>query len=236
MIEGGDTLLNELEQSIGPPLNYAPPEIPRHEPILGRWCRLEPMSAPAHAGALFDEYAAAPDISDWTYLPYGPFPSSTHLSEWVNRKSGYPDPHFFANMNLRTAAAEGVASYLSVNRMCGSIEIGHIHFSRAMQRTPRTTEAIFLLMKREFDDGYRRLEWKCDTLNAPSRAAAARFGFRYEGTFRKAMHYKERSRDTAWFAIADDEWPRLRVEFERWLDPTNFDAEQRQLSLLNCRA
>ena len=127
----------------------------------------------------------------------------------------------------------GLASYLRIDEGIGSIEVGGLHFSPGLQRTAASTEAMFLMMRRAFDLGYRRYEWKCDSLNAPSRAAAARLGFTFEGIFRQATIYKQRSRDTAWFSIIDTEWPSLRTEFNRWLDPENFDADGTQRSPLD---
>jgi RimJ/RimL family protein N-acetyltransferase len=121
-----------------------------------------------------------------------------------------------------------VAAYLRIDRNVGSIEVGHINYSPLLQQTPAATEAMYLLMERAFDLGYRRYEWKCDSLNAPSRAAAERLGFTYEGLFRQATLYKERNRDTAWFAVIDAEWPALREAFRTWLDPANFDEQGRQ--------
>lgn len=139
------------------------------------------------------------------------------------------DPMFHAVVNDATGTAVGVATYLRIDPPNGAIEVGHINYSPRLQRKPAATEAMYLMMRRVFDElGYRRYEWKCDSLNAPSRAAAARLGFRYEGTFLQATVYKGRNRDTAWFAITDKEWPSVKAGFERWLDPANFDADGRQ--------
>ena len=138
------------------------------------------------------------------------------------------DPLFHAIVPAGSGRAEGVASYLRIAPEAGSIEVGHINFSPRLMRTPAATEAMYLMMKRAFDLGYRRYEWKCDALNAPSRAAARRLGLSYEGIFRQATVYKGRNRDTAWYAAIDSEWPALKAAFETWLDPANFDAEGRQ--------
>src|SRR4029077_13750033 len=139
---------------------------------------------------------------------------------------------FFAIIDLADEQPAGVASYLRIAPDSGSIEVGHIHYSPRLQRIPAATEAMYLLMKRAFALGYRRYEWKCDELNAPSRAAAQRLGLSYEGTFRQAVVYKGRNRDNAWFAAVDAEWPALRAAFRAWLDPANFDDRGRQRTRL----
>ena len=143
------------------------------------------------------------------------------------------DPLFHAIVDAETGKAVGIAGYLRIDPGNGVIEVGHLHYSPRLQQTRAATEAMYLLMRRAFDElGYRRYEWKCDSLNAPSRAAALRLGFTFEGIFRKAIVYKGRSRDTAWFSIVDDEWPQVKAGFERWLDPANFDAAGRQRARL----
>jgi len=138
------------------------------------------------------------------------------------------DPLYHAILKRQSGRAVGVASFMRIGPASGVIEVGGINYSPRLQRTPAATEAMYLLMRRVFDElGYRRYEWKCDALNAPSRAAAARLGFRFEGIFRQAIVYKGRSRDTAWFSIIDGEWPTLKTAFERWLDPANFDESGR---------
>ena len=165
------------------------------------------------------------DGRNWTYLPYGPFAAPDAYREWVEVISRADDPLFYAIVDNASDAPVGVASLMRIEPKAGVIEVGGINYSPRLQRRPAATEAMYLLMCRVFDElGYRRYEWKCDSLNAPSRAAAQRLGFTYEGLFRQATVYKERNRDTAWFSILDSEWPRLRTAFEAWLDPANFDA------------
>src|SRR5207253_3505619 len=135
---------------------------------------------------------------------------------------------FFAIVDHPAGKPAGLASYLRITPAAGSIEVGHIHYAPRIQRKPAATEAMYLLMKQAFELGYRRYEWKCDALNAASRAAAQRLGFSFEGVFRQATVYKMRSRDTAWYAMIDSEWPALRAAFETWLDPANFDESGRQ--------
>src|SRR5260370_41161988 len=138
------------------------------------------------------------------------------------------DPQFHAVVDLGGGKAVGLASYLRIDPAAGSIEVGHINYSPLLQRTPAATEAMYLMMKRAFDLGYRRYEWKCDALNAASRAAAQRIGLSFEGVFRQATAYKGRDRDTAWYAAIAQAWPELQAAFRRWLDPANFDAKGQQ--------
>jgi len=206
---------------------------PEREAIEGRTCRLEPLDVERHADALFAAYFADPGADpqgvNWTYLPYGPFASRADYRAWLADRQASRDECFFAIVDPAAGRPVGVAAYLRIFPESGSIEVGHLSYAPALQRTTASSEAMFLMMRRVFDDwGYRRYEWKCDALNAPSRAAAIRLGFRYEGTFRKLMVVKGRNRDTAWFSIVDDEWPGIRAAFQAWLAPDNFDAAGRQ--------
>jgi RimJ/RimL family protein N-acetyltransferase len=163
----------------------------------------------------------------WTYLPYGPFEDLTAYRAWLDAVAGRRDPMFFAIVAAERAV--GVASFLRVKPAEGSIEVGHLAFSPALQRTTAATEAMALMMATAFDElGYRRYEWKCDALNGPSRRAALRLGFVYEGTFRQASVVRGRNRDTAWFSVTDIEWPRLKAAFGQWLAPGNFGPDGRQ--------
>jgi RimJ/RimL family protein N-acetyltransferase len=164
----------------------------------------------------------------WAYLPYGPFDSAASYDEWVQAKSASRDPMFLAIVDRATDRPVGVASYMRIDPANGSIEVGHLAYSPLLQRTAAATEVMFLMMDQVFALGYRRYEWKCDALNAPSRAAALRLGFTFEGIFRQAAVVKGRNRDTAWYSVIDREWPALREAFRRWLEPANFDAEGRQ--------
>jgi len=203
--------------------------------MFGRYCRLEGLDPSRHAAALFGAFRADADGVGWTYLPYGPFDTLAALRTWLDSVSTTDDPLFYAILD-DAGAPVGLASYLRIFPDIGSIEVGHIHYSLALRRGRAATEAMYLMMRRAFDElGYRRYEWKCDDLNVPSRRAADRLGFVYEGTFRKHTIYKGRSRDTAWYSIIDDEWPARRRAFEAWLDPANFDAEGRQRTALTAR-
>lgn len=201
--------------------------------MLGRTCRLEPLRAAQHAAALHEANLLDVDGRGWTYLPYGPFASLDDYAAWVASVETVEDPVFFAIVTDRPV---GVASYLRIDPAMGCIEVGHLRFSPRLQRTAAATEAMYLMMKRAFEElGYRRYEWKCDALNAPSRSAAERLGFTYEGTFRQAVVSKGRNRDSAWFSIVDSEWPAIRSAFEAWLDPANFDASGMQRRPLAAR-
>jgi len=193
--------------------------------MVGRLCRLEPLEASRHAEALYETHALDAEGRNWTYLPYGPFASSEGLAVWIRSVEKSEDPLFFAIIDLPTQRAIGWASYLRIDPAMGSIEVGHLAYSPVLQRTPAATEAMYLMMRRAFDElRYRRYEWKCNSLNAPSWNAAERLGFRYEGTFRQAWVQKGRNRDQAWFSIIDSEWTAVRLALERWLDPLNFDV------------
>ena len=209
--------------------------VPPSTPMEGRACRLEPLSI-AHADALFEANALDESGAGWTYLPYGPFENVAEYRAWVEKAAASPDPQFFAILSGPDPSPVGVASYLRIVPEMGSIEIGHIRYAPQLQRTRAGSEAIYLMMRRAFDElGYRRLEWKCDALNAASRRAAERFGFTFEGTFRQAVIYKGRNRDTAWYSVVDTEWPAVRSAFEAWLDPENFDTDGRQKTRLRHR-
>ena len=225
---------NEFGQLLGSPLpDWAPPPFPTREPMEGRFCRLEFLDPAAHADALHEAFAVAEDDRGWTYLPYGPFPSRERFRSWVASVQEGDDPLFFAILDRIESKPVGVASYLRIVPPSGSIEVGHLNYSSRLKRSPIATEAMFLMMERAFRLGYRRYEWKCDALNAPSRASAQRLGLSYEGVFRQATVYKGRNRDTAWYAAIDSDWPALRRSFEAWLAPDNFDPEGRQRSRLS---
>jgi RimJ/RimL family protein N-acetyltransferase len=198
----------------------------------GRFCRLEPLDPDRHAAALFTADASDTDGRTWTYLAYGPFSTLAEYRDWMDKHCRNHDPLFFAVIDRPLGEANGIASYLRIDPAAGSIEVGHIHYSPRLQRCPAGTEAMYLLMKRAFELGYRRYEWKCDALNAASRAAAQRLGLSFEGVFRQATVYKGRNRDTAWYAAIDSDWPALRDAFAKWLDPGNFDSTGRQRTRL----
>ena len=226
--------LNHLNQPVGPEVvGWQCPQQPRREPMEGRFCRLEPLDPARHGESLFLANALDVTGKNWTYLLHGPFDSLTNYLTWLEQMCRCDDPLFFAIISATSQQAVGVVSYLRITPGSGSLEVGHLNFSPLLQRTPAATEAMYLMMAHAFDAGYRRVEWKCDTLNGPSRAAAQRFGLSFEGIFRQATLTRGRSRDTAWYAAIDREWPALRDAFEKWLAPGNFDEAGRQRMALS---
>lgn len=213
-----------------PQLNWQPVSSPVHQPLDGQYVRLEPLGSARHGDDLW-QALQGPDSDPalWDYLPYGPFNERAAFDAWLNGHAASRDPLFFSVIDLVSGLAVGLLSYLRIAPKDGCIEIGHIAFGRAMQRSPASTEAVYLLAKLALSTlGYRRLEWKCNAANARSMRAAKRLGFSYEGLFRQHMVIKGRNRDTAWFSILDSEWPACNTAFERWLAADNFDAEGRQ--------
>lgn len=220
---------NELGQPVGFPLpGWTEPPRPPRTAMAGRYCRVEPLDPARHLEALHRAYALDAAGGNWTYSSAGPFSTLDAFRTWLQSCSLADDPLYYAIVDAASGNAAGVASYLRIDPRNGVIEVGHINYSPLLQRTRAATECMYLLMRRVFELGYRRYEWKCDALNAASRAAAQRLGFSFEGVFRQAVVYKGRSRDTAWYAAIDSEWPELERAFLRWLDPGNFDREGRQ--------
>ena len=219
-------VVNDLGQQIGFPVpNWTARPRPPRAALEGRFVRIEMLDAERHASDLFAANAQDREGRIWTYLPYGPYDDEKVYRDWVAAMAKSEDPLFHAIIDKATGKASGVASYLRIEPAIGVIEVGHINYAPALQRTAAATEAMYLLMKRVFDElGYRRYEWKCDALNGPSQAAAGRLGFIYEGTFWQATIYKGRNRDTAWYSIIDKDWPKIRAVYEAWLAPDNFDA------------
>jgi RimJ/RimL family protein N-acetyltransferase len=210
-------------------LSWSPARRPARGAIDGDLVRLEVLDPERHAKSLFtsSHVAGAEDL--WQHLPYGPFAGQTDFTAWLEQRAPSDDPLFYAVVDRASMRALGMASFMRIKPDNGVIEIGHIWFAPELQRTRQATEAIFLLAKTAFDElGYRRLEWKCDSLNVPSRRAADRFGFTFEGIFRQHMIVKGRNRDTAWFSITDGEWPLRKAAFETWLSPDNFDSAGQQ--------
>ena len=205
--------------------------VPRRTPLEGASVLLEPLDADRHGDDLYEASRGADET--WRYLPYGPFASRSDFDAWLRQHAATSDPLAFAIIDRQAGAARGIATLMSIVPEHGVIEIGHIWLSPALQRTREATDAIFVLARHSFDElGNRRLEWKCDNANAPSRRAAERFGFVFEGVFRQHRMIKGRNRDTAWYSITDGEWPRVRAGFEAWLAADNFDSSGRQLRSL----
>lgn len=222
---------NALGQLHGLPLPAWQP-CPQPQPVVlqGQYCRLEPLSVARHGEALYAAMQRDVAGANWSYLPYGPFADLASYRQWLSSMEGLADPQFYAIVDAGSGQAVGLASYLRIDPANGVIEVGHLNFSPLLQRTPAATEAMYLLMRHAFELGYRRYEWKCNALNLPSRRAAERLGFLFEGLFRQAMISKGRNRDTAWYSILDSEWPMVCQLLEQWLSSDNFDAagQQRQ--------
>ena len=232
--------INELNQPVGDPvLGWSGRAVPDLATLEGAYCRLERLDPDRHAAQLFDADRRDVRGESWTWLPYGPFADLADYRRWVDHVHGGSDPLFYAIVDTDPLTRElghgavGVLSLLRCQPEHGVIEVGHVHYSPWLQRTRAATEAQHLLAGYVFDGlGYRRYEWKCDALNAGSRAAAERLGFTYEGLFRQDKVVKGRNRDTAWYSILDGEWPAVRDRLAGWLHPDNFDARGRQLSSL----
>ncbi|MFT3986693.1 GNAT family N-acetyltransferase [Aestuariivirga sp.] len=225
----------KIERPVGHPVDPLPPgNVPDLRPLPGRWVKLEHVSAAKHARDLYDSFTGSdPEGHVWTYLAYGPWQSFEQFEEWLKGREASRDPWFYAFIDRASGRAVGMGSFMRNDPANGVIEIGHIWMSPGLQQTREATEIIFLMIRHCFDDlGVRRLEWKCDSLNAPSRKAAERFGFKFEGVFLQHFIVKGRNRDTAWFAMLDKDWPRIRKAFETWLEPSNFDAEGHQKAKL----
>jgi RimJ/RimL family protein N-acetyltransferase len=213
-------------------LSWRPARRPERKTLEGASVRLEPLGPERHGGELFEATAGADET--WFYLPYGPFAGRDGFLGWLEDRAKRDDPLAFSIIDRAAQSARGIATLMSIEPEHGSIEIGHIWLSPQLQRTRQATEAIYLLARYAFDElGNRRLEWKCDAANAPSRRAAERFGFTFEGVFRQHRVVKGRNRDTAWYSITDGEWPAVRAAFEAWLTPSNFDPAGRQLRSLS---
>ena len=218
------------EQPVGEPLDWRPGRRPGRIELAGRFVVVRPLDAARDAESLFVEShppLADPDL--WTYLPAGPYRDAGELREGLSAAERSEDPLVFTLVPRAGEDPAGVASYMRIAPEHGVMEIGGIWFGASLQRSTAASEAIYLLAAHAFDGlGYRRLEWKCDSLNQASRRAAERFGFRFEGVFRQHMVIKQRNRDTAWYAITDAEWPAVREGFGAWLAASNFDADGRQ--------
>ncbi|SFI04558.1 GNAT family N-acetyltransferase [Modicisalibacter xianhensis] len=242
------TTTNRFGQPVGHPVpDWQPPILPGDLMLQGRYCRLEPLSAEQHGNTLWEAWRqpdpAIPDYihgeARWTYLGGRPFADTAGCHTWLRQCGAGHDPRFMAVIEAASGSALGVAAWLNIQPAHGSVELGHLNFSPRLARTPAATEALVLMMRHAFDLGFRRLEWKCDALNAPSRRAAQRLGLRFEGIFHQHRVVNGRNRDSAWYSLLDREWRQLMPVFERWLSPDNFDAHGRQhraLSVLTAAA
>jgi RimJ/RimL family protein N-acetyltransferase len=222
---------------VGEPVSATVAKRPERTTLDGRVVSVGPLDPIAHARMLYDATRGEENDGLWRYLFEGPFASRAAYDSHLTQKAALEDPLAFSILDKRSGDAVGYASYMRIEPVHRVIEVGSILFTPRLQRTIGATEAMYLMARHVFEDlGYRRYEWKCNALNAPSRSAALRLGFTFEGIFRQHMIIKGRNRDTAWFSMLDTEWPKRKVAFERWLDPSNFDASGRQkvsLSALN---
>ncbi len=205
------------------------PPFPPHVTLQGRYCRLDPFNSARHAADIFEAQSEDREGKRWTYSFQGPFADFAAYEKWAKGAEGSRDPQFYAIVDQYSGRAVGSCTYMRIDPDHGVIETGNIYFSPRLAQTRAATEAIYLQMANVFALGYRRYEWKCDSCNLPSRVAAVRFGFTYEGMFRQAIVNKGRNRDTTWFAIVDGDWHGgLKDAYLRWLDPANFDAAGKQ--------
>ncbi|QPC41603.1 GNAT family N-acetyltransferase [Kaustia mangrovi] len=215
---------------VGPPVPPPAGHRPDGRLLFGRSVTVEPIAPDRHGPELYESFRGSAQAADlWTYMAYGPWTDYPPFLAWLNDCAASSDPVYYAIVPRETGRASGMAAYSAIRPAHGVIEIGHIWFAPSLQRTRAATEALFVMMRHAFDEmGYRRVEWKCDALNAASRGAAERLGFTFEGIFRQHMVIKGRNRDTAWFAMLDSDWPEIRKAFAAWLDDANFDGEGRQ--------
>ncbi len=233
-------LLNSFDQPIGAPLTgWQGCPLPQRCNLQGHYCHLAPLNAASHSEQLYAAWLQAEDDRGWTWLPAGPFTDFASFNQFIIQAAESQDPLHYAVIDNTTGEATGTLALMRQDPKNGVIEVGSVIFSPRLQHTTAATEAHALLMQYVFDTlGYRRYEWKCDSLNAPSRRAAERLGFTFEGIFRQAIVYKGRNRDTAWFSLLDGEWPQVHDALSAWLSPGNFDehGKQRQaLSVLRAR-
>ncbi|MFG1465435.1 GNAT family protein [Xanthobacter sp. DSM 24535] len=216
-------------QPLGAILEGGPAAAPTRVPLIGRLVHVVPLDPAAHAAELYAASHGAGDAALWTYLISRTFPDPVAFRAYYEAAALRDDPLLFAILDAATGKALGHAAYMRIEPAHRVIEVGNVLFTRALQRSAAASEAMYLMARHVFEDlGYRRYEWKCDALNAPSRRAALRFGFSFEGIFRQHMIVKGRSRDTAWFAMLDHEWPAVRAAFEAWLAPENFSPDGQQ--------
>ncbi|MFW6076242.1 MAG: GNAT family N-acetyltransferase [Hyphomicrobiales bacterium] len=228
-------MTSEDARPVGEPVDKVPARLPDERALFGGSVTIEPVSQARHGADLWQSFADSdPDGRLWTYMGYGPFAGQAAFRQWLAACEASTDPRFYAVVPRGTGRAAGMASLMRITPEHGVIEIGNIWFAPRLQQTREATDALFVMMRHALDElGYRRLEWKCDALNAASRRAALRLGFTFEGIFRQHMVVKGRNRDTAWFAILDRDWPPLRAAFQAWLSDDNFDAEGRQRKALS---
>jgi RimJ/RimL family protein N-acetyltransferase len=233
------TISRRISDALDARFDNAPAQRPQRTTLEGRVVSIVPLNPTAHADTLFESMRGHEHEQLWLYLFEGPFATRDDFDSYLKHKASSEDPLFFAVLDKPSGDAVGHAAYMRIEPVHPVIEVGSILYTPRLQGTIGATEAMYLMARHVFEDlGYRRYEWKCNALNAPSRSAALRLGFTFEGIFRQHMIVKGRNRDTAWFSMLDSEWPKRKAAFERWLDPSNFDANERQgipLSTLNSK-
>lgn len=223
-------------QQVGEPVDTRPAKRPDRTTLAGRYVDVVPLDAKAHADDLYAAATGTGTETIWTYLSVGPWNDRAAFDAWIADYARSTDPYPYALVDKAAGRALGVATYMRIEPAHRVIEVGGIWYAPQLQRTRAATEAMYLMARNAFENlGYRRYEWKCNSFNEPSRRAALRLGFTYEGIFRQHMIARGRSRDSAWFSMLDKEWPARRAAFERWLDPANFDASGRQRTPLAAR-
>lgn len=213
-------------KAVGTPIETHAAPRPEHKLLVGQYVTLVPLKS-AHAAALYGQFHGENDHV-WTYMYEAPFASPEAFQTHIDTKAASTDPLFFAIIDTKTQHPCGQATFMRIDTVNRVIEVGNIIYAPSLQKTPGATEVMYLMAKHAFELGYRRYEWKCNALNEPSKRAAVRFGFTYEGTFRQHLIVKGHNRDTAWFSMLDSEWPSRRAAFETWLSPNNFDAQGKQ--------
>ena len=222
-----------MKPPIGFPVKFKKAKFPSKRKLVGKYCFLEPINISKHSEDLFKNFSLDKKGIDWIYMPYGPFKNETSLKKYLQAKNLTGNPFFYSIYSKRLKAFCGLASYLRIKPKPGTIEVGWITYAKNLQRTAEATEAMYLMMKNAFEElRYRRYEWKCDKLNKKSNKSAIRLGFAYEGLFRQATIYKNRNRDTAWYAIIDKDWKKLKKGYQRFLKPSNFDKNYKQFKKL----
>ena len=222
-----------IKQKLGVPVKFEKAKLPSKKNLKGHYVVLEPLIISKHSKDLYNNFLRDKKNIIWKYLPYGPFKSYGSFKKWLKSFCLNKDPFFYAIYSKRYRQYCGMASYLRITPEHGSIEVGHINYSPILQNTVEGTEAMYLMMKNTFEvSRNRRYEWKCNNLNSASKKAAKRLGFKFEGVFRQMFIFKGRNRDSAWFSIIDKEWKKLKNGYLRFLKPSNFDKNYKQLTRL----
>lgn len=227
--------INELGQPIGDALpNFKPGDLPKMERLEGRYVIVECLSKDKHGADLYEVYGPDSPADMWTYLFQNPVQSQEEWSALLDQMLAAQDRFYYAIVDKESGKALGTFALMRINRGSRVIEVGSVTYSPQLKRTRLATEAQYLLARYVFEElEYRHYEWKCDALNQPSRCAAERLGFIYEGTFRQAVVYKGRNRDTDWLAMIDKDWPAVKIRLEKWLSPDNFDENGQQIKALS---